>query len=359
MRRKLATLIAISLLALPPAAAPVSAAGGVPAVVDSNVLSQVTSGPIVATGVLRSGSGAPTSGTVAVIAWPNETYNRSTQSDVVPTPTVGWTTAGSDGSFTLRVDQSRISSQYVNPNGQVNFEAVGWNATSQGYLSFPRDPNAFASAPSYDVVLDQPIYPSQGGYCYYKKVSESNVWVVIGQSWPYGTDKGWMKSVSSHGVVVGVGFSTTGNYGDWTQSGTSSQSSGVTFTWPESVAYRDFRVQHLYRKFHLLCDTGPAPDWKERDAYGTGGFTTTSLGAPPTMTNCAPVSMGLWERDSSSGKHTVLSSGVKILGVIGIDMSMDTNYASTRVLSYRLVSTGKVCGDNAAPALASRVKTGR
>ena len=75
------------------------------------------------------------------------------------------------------------------------------------------------------------------------------MWVAIGQRWPYGTDKGWMKSSTSHSFSVGVAISGSGAYGDWDASGTSSVESGITFTWAELTADREYREQHRYGGF--------------------------------------------------------------------------------------------------------------
>lgn len=58
-------------------------------------------------------------------------------------------------------------------------------------------------------------------------------------------------------------------------------------------------------------------------------------------------------------RQTRASVGVRLAGVIGIDLSSSTNYGSTRVLKYRLVANGQACGSNAPPSIASDVKTSR
>ncbi len=69
--------------------------------------------------------------------------------------------------------------------------------------------------------------------------------------------------------------------------------------------------------------------------------------------------MGLWQRNLTTGNHFTAAAGVKIAPILGIDLSMDSNYASTHILKYRLAANGKVCGDNNVPAYASNVNTGR
>ena len=59
-----------------------------------------------------------------------------------------------------------------------------------------------------------------------------NTWVDIGQTWPYGSNKGSMKSSTCHAFSVGAAASASGVYGDWELSGSTSAESGITFTWP-------------------------------------------------------------------------------------------------------------------------------
>jgi hypothetical protein len=355
----------------------------VPAAVDASILSRTIDGPTVATGRLLDASGRPSAGTVALIAWPNEEWNRSVQAgDTIPTPTVGWGDALGDGSFSLTVDPALVPSDYVNADGRVNLEAIGWIGDRQGSWSFAAEiatadtGTPLAAQPEITVRATMPltatetaattsrqatnVAPRVGEICSYRLLSTSDRWVVIGESWPYGSDRGWMKSSSSHSVTVGVAVSSTGAYGGWTASGSSTSSSGVTFEWAESTAYRDFRVGERFGKYRLWCSSsGWRNDYKERYVLSTGGYTNASLGSPPSYTNCTTVAAGLWQRDSSLGSHTVFTTGVKISSLIGIDLSVDTNYASTRILKYRLVSQGKVCGSNTVPSLAGKVKTSR
>ncbi|MES2209695.1 MAG: hypothetical protein V4515_05860 [Chloroflexota bacterium] len=97
----------------------------------------------------------------------------------------------------------------------------------------------------------------------------------------------------------------------------------------------------------------------EQELYGTGGFTYVSSSNPGFTTNPVNVSAGVWVRSSSTGQHFTTATGVLIAGLIGINLSVDTNYDSGRTLSYRLVSNGKIYGSNAVPSLASMVRTGR
>ncbi len=340
----------------------------IPAPVDASRADMGVNGPTIATGQLLDAGGHPAAGGVVVIAWPSEAWNRSLQvGDFIPTPTVGWGEASDDGSFSLTVDPTLITPDFVNADGRVNLEAIGWVGDRQGSWSFATHVAA-AEHPAITIRAGAPlatrrataVTPLAGDICSYRLLSTSDRWVVIGETWPWGSDRGWMLSTSSHSVTVGAAVSSTGAYGGWTASGSSTSSSGVTFEWAESSANRDYRVGQRFGKYRLWCSaSGWRNDYRERYVLSTGGFTNALLGSAPSYANCAPVAMGLWQRDSTLGKHSVFGTGVKIASLIGIDLSVDTNYASTRILKYRLVSAGKVCGSDGVPSLAGKVKTSR
>ncbi len=66
---------------------------------------------------------------------------------------------------------------------------------------------------------------------------------------------------------------------------------------------------------------------------------------------------GTWTRSSSSGYSYKLSGGVHAASWLGIDLSLDTQYASDGSLSYYLPRLARVCGDNNVPAYASKVRS--
>ena len=133
----------------------------------------------------------------------------------------------------------------------------------------------------------------------------------------------------------------------------------MSFTWAESIYYRDYRVQERYGKYRLSYQVGGYQnDWTDHVQYPTGGYHTTYV-LNTTFTHCVPVSAGVWTLSSTSANAFSLSGGVKIAGTLGIDLSVATDYSSSHTINYRLVSTGTVCGDNAVPSSASNANTSR
>jgi hypothetical protein len=140
--KTLGILILASALVMPTAAvngASNHPAEAVPGLVDASIFGRsMAGGVVVASGRLIDASGRPSSGTIAVLAWPSAETNRGmTVGQLVPTPTVGWARTDSDGRFTLRVDPRLVPTSAVNADGAVSLEAVAWTGTSEGHWSFP------------------------------------------------------------------------------------------------------------------------------------------------------------------------------------------------------------------------------
>jgi len=377
---------------LPLTATPIGAASpfiAVPLAVDATALATPTSGPVVAIGSLLDANGRPAQGTVAVLAWPNEaSSSKSTVGAAIATPTVGWATARSDGSFTIRVDRSKISSDYINADGRVNLMAIGWTASGQGSWSFPVDLSSatiatqagtMAATPttSFQLVANKPlamapvhskpagtssgVIPDIGGPppCYYRQVGTYYAWVEIGRGWPYGADTSRMEVESTHSMTVGVAASVTGLYGSWSASGTSSITNGDGKKWTDSVAYRDYQLEHRYGENRLWCTTYWANDYRAVD-QGRAGYTQNgSAGTQPAWYFCGPNAPGDFTRSSTSGNHFSTSVGVGIAGSLGINLSVDSNYGTDQKLIYSTTVNGTICGNNDDAGFASLVKTSR
>ncbi len=337
-------------------------------------------GRVVATGIMRDAAGRPASGTVAINVLPNSSVKRTLDvGDVLPTRTVGWAKVGRNGTFSVRANTELIRSE--NKTGDwVDFEVVGWTGTRQavGYVSAslaqgaaparahltanqPLSPSAPASNRSARIGSDGDVEPMAPPiYCVWVLQDTYNAWVMVGETWPYGSDRGWMMTTTSHSMELGAAVSVSAGGNDWEASGTTTASSGITFTWAESTNDRSYREQHRYGRYRQTCGgVGYTNHWSSHQMNGTGGYTTATSSTPTFTSNRTPVSAGLWARISSSGNAYRLSGGVLIAGFLGINLSVDTEYDSSRVMYYRLSTPGFMYGDNASPAMASRIRTGR
>lgn len=120
-----------------------------------------------------------------------------------------------------------------------------------------------------------------------------------------------------------------------------------------------FRDNHQYGKYRLLCGGSYINSWYTQEIKATGGFTDAYVADPGFTYSCPAVSAGQWSRYVSTGNHLSLSGGVLAASVLGINLSLDTNWDSAHILYYHLVANGKVCGDNDFPSYASRMRTTR
>jgi hypothetical protein len=160
-------------------------------------------------------------------------------------------------------------------------------------------------------------------------------------------------------VIVGSAASGSGVFGSWSANGTATTSTGVTKSWPASIAYRSYLVGITYGKYRQQCYSIWQDAWKAWPLGHNGYNDDDSAGPQPVWNFCGTESAGLWTRESSSGSHYSNSVGVKIQGWLGINLSSDSNYETSATLSYYLQARGKMCGSNATPATAAKVRSSR
>lgn len=306
---------------------------------------------------------------------------------MIPTPTVGWGSAGPDGRFTLRVRKGAVRPEYLNADGRVNFVAIGWTPGAQGSWVFPAGIGASGAVTAAGSEQSQqvpaiaisasgrrtsardlastpgglaPAFASHDASCGYVLQAGGDYYAMtrIGYTWPYGADQGWMSSSTTHSMTVGAAASAKGTYGSWSASGSSTTSSGVTKTWTKSINYRGYDVEMHYGRYRLICGGLPQNVYRSMVRYPSGGYDDVST-IWRSFSNCRVASAGPWQRDSSTGYHFAASAGVQSQPYLGISLSVDTNYGSTHTLYYYLATNGKVCGDNGDPSIASNVNTNR
>jgi len=343
------------------------AADNVPGLVDLTAFRSASAGPVVATGTLVDAAGQPSVGMVAALVLPGEKVAKKLgPNDHLKTPTVGWTATAADGSFTLHADAARVPVGYWASGRTVNLLLLGWNGDKQGQWMTPADLGSeSASTAGITIELDQPIgagaqsvgtsataipdatacvYTSAGWY-----IATSN----IGESQPRYASS-WMSISSSHTLTVGVAASANGGYGTWKASGTYSTTTGFSLTWSASPAIRVYQADIKYGKYRNSC---------------SGSYITQPIG--PTSGNhtvsdirrtwcgygwISAMSAGVtFTRSTQGGSDFSESAGVDASGVLGIDLSIDSAYASGSSLSYRFPSNSYLCGSNNYPAWASRM----
>lgn len=351
----------------------------IPGEVDASVLRSAISGPVVASGRLTDSVDTGKSGVVAILAWPNQdVMNALAVGDGVSTPTVGWASTSADGSFTARVNRKLITADYLNRDGRVNFIAVGWTSTRQATWSFPAtlapDDTDTRAAAHFDLKADRGLTTAptksraQGSVspnfnlppgCTWTLQGYSYAWVQIGMSWPYGADTAWMNIKSTHSSSIGVAISSSGTFGSWTASGSTSVSNGAAKNFSPSTAYQDYELQHKFGTYRCYQAGFPAAAYRITDIGWAGPNRNSSAGSQPTWSTCGPNAPGTFIRNRTDGSHLSLSAGVKLAPVIGINLSYNSNYGSDQSLSYKTTVAGTICGSDNDAAFAEFVKTSR
>lgn len=182
------------------------------------------------------------------------------------------------------------------------------------------------------------------------KIGEADVWATVGYSLPLSGNPGNFIYEGGHSTKYGGGIrhSTA-----WSASGSYTRSSVWGMSWLESTSQRAHNVQVRYH--HYSNDVG-ASTWDTFEPEVETGGTQTTTVTRPNYTQCAPVSTGTWYRESSTGNSLNLSTGVKAVGAIGIDLSMESNYSTKRKIQYKVNDNGRqVCGNDNVPSQASIV----
>lgn len=157
---------------------------------------------------------------------------------------------------------------------------------------------------------------------------------------------------------LGVGFSASNQFANFSEHGTFSvsSSSGETF--------RNFhgRTGHLYKtefrfgKYRWKCDVSingiPKEVWGAWQVQANdfaGGATVSTLRHSPNAKHCVPQMGGSTFHKSSTAAFT-FTVGASVSDIIGIDLSSQTGYDHDAQLAYTVGSAGiMICGLNGLP----------
>ena len=357
-----------------------------PVGVDARVVAQLVnrSGPVAVSGQLLDANGRPTRGSVQAYAWPTEAvFSKIPIGGSINRIPVAAAFTGPDGRFSLRLDRAGLTRSYVSANGQVDLELIAWSATRQRtwftsvqsatvggstvWLS-PTASRATSGSASVrtgvqaSIRLTDPLKTAKVDGAVVAAppctapilISTHNVMVRIGRTMTNEAGQtSWMKDGFEHSVTLGVAVSTQSNVG-FSASGTATTTSGVEFTWVASSSDRMYYREVQYGKSRFTCAGVTQYSFRPRQPTGGNDVILTSFN--PSWSNCAPISAGTWVRSRTDGNSTFFSGGVESAGKIGINLSFQSNYSSTRTLNYKTTQSGRVCGSNNLPAYASEVE---
>jgi hypothetical protein len=94
--------------------------------------------------------------------------------------------------------------------------------------------------------------------------------------------------------------------------------------------------------------------WEENER-AAGGDMLLTPGWQGFSYSCQSTGPGIWSRATQGGYSFSLSGGITIAHWIGINLSMNTAYDSSRILSYRILDNTSMCGNDNVPSMSAQV----
>lgn len=253
---------------------------------------------------------------------------------------------------TISLDtRTRTSRQVAQPTAETDGGFADASTTASGALAVDLQlQRAPSTAPQTDngttaTTVEAAAVPTVS--CMTYKQDYGPRWVRVGQLYSTATS-GFTANYTystSASSTLGAGYSLSGAYGSFTQSGssTSSSSSSVGFSALTTSGGKGYSTQFRYG---LYYGTGCSPSnifyYRVLPTGFVAGASTGSLSVP-TAGYCTTFGAGSSFTKTTTNAVT-WSDGVKISGAIGIDLSSKTGYSSTSKLSYSFSATRSLCG---------------
>lgn len=175
------------------------------------------------------------------------------------------------------------------------------------------------------------------------------VWsTTIGTTYPVGEHSAKMVITSSQGANYGIGFSVSGDKGDFSGSGSYFKKSTWGKEWLLSSKSRSYRKGIEYFKYRYECMDAMHPVYYQWEPVGETGGNGSNVGITrPNWDKCAPQDGGPFWRDDEDGTAYAYGAAVKAAGVIGIDLSIKRQYSGYQKLYYNIINNKtKLCGNN-------------
>jgi hypothetical protein len=379
--RLLAWAITAALLATAPAASSVGAEPApdwLPELRDTSVIK----GPVVVRGTIlgRDGHGQPAR--VVLVAIPTPDVLETLEvGDRVKTVPVGKTSADDDGRFQLRVDPTARLGQFMDATGTLNFRLIAagrdgfrpWSLARRWATSHGERRWVSVDGPEADldvsVRLDGPVVapaavgttlPARDKSCFDTVVADyGSRWDAVGETYTGPNTTMDFQYESGGSSTLGVGYSATGRYGSWEQSGKYTWSNTLTVDWPTKLQNTRyvFMTQFNYKKFEVVCSVDPSGYyvWYEtrptRFDGGAGGYHAASS---PYAPHCNYYVKGA-TATKSSGTAIEFTNGLDISGAIGINLSTQSGFSTKVRIAWKFVNAGWLCGSNTSAPTAARI----
>ncbi|TBN57532.1 hypothetical protein EYE40_09095 [Glaciihabitans arcticus] len=363
-------------------------------------LSSELSTPTVASGELAAASGAPAAAGLPVVlyGWPStDVLGAMQEGDTVKLTPVGKAVTDASGRFDLRIENPAEAARLAGADGLVNLEIQAFSPEGIASHSFSKRVTTGGDLAPVDE--DEPgTTVNEATATKLELVTESHIGagVAAGTSAPseiqavfdktdicgatllkrypgidaivgrmYSSTSGIQSSfsiASNATATVGVAKSVSGKYATFSQTGTSSVTSGDSFSWNKSTLSggRQFRTDFTYGRFSNWCY--PIGGTKKVSSYSVrpvswdgGGYYGTEAVPSVPAANCRPFGANTSQTRSTSAA-TKTTNGIKISSVIGIDLSSSAGYTAAVKAGIHNVGsvTRKLCGTNGVPTSPGR-----
>jgi hypothetical protein len=309
-----------------------------------------------------------------------DVLGRLAPGEAVKTAPVAKALTGLDGSFALRVDPKVAIQQFTEDNGTVNFSLVGEGAGSKAVFDFPRrldgllgawvDPDwspdrGVAQLVTIRLKLDGPAVAPPGavpaprlvykdGICPNVPIEDYYPFHTNGEAYPGPNASAQFSYMVNASNTIGVGYSVSGNYGSFSQSGTVGTTATVTAQYPVATAgqlmvtrtswkYTKFAIYNFYEFYGCLLDyysVRPVQYWGANDYFFIGSL-------PFAPQGCAYQGAGM-VITKDSGTAVTFSDGIALSAYIGISVSSQTGFTQNTKIQFTFGPPGYLCGDTAA-----------
>lgn len=166
--------------------------------------------------------------------------------------------------------------------------------------------------------------------------------------------------ISGSSSTLGVGFDAAGGPVTFSASGTAAMSSTGTIDYPTQAANKKtvfqstFGYQNVQKQ--IFGSAGCIQQGNQVRPYRwDGGALSYAAASAPSATDCSPVSSVPATLTKDTANAITFSNGLKISGVIGIDLSLKTGFNTSTKTKHVFSSVGQLCGSDVSWPNASRV----
>ncbi|WP_062467440.1 hypothetical protein [Demequina maris] len=187
---------------------------------------------------------------------------------------------------------------------------------------------------------------------------------VIGESLPTSSGQtSWLSFKNSQSVSTGVAVSSTGNAGTFSISGTTTNSGSFSQTWSASASKRYYRVGVEVGRYKSVCTgtvsgatSSPVTTYSTRVIGLTGGTSSIATSLTPSWSYCDSIDAGTWTRSSSTANAYSNSLGLTLPAPASISVTSKSQYSSSHTLYFKQSTSKTMCGNNAYPGSAGRIR---